>query len=1011
MKVTHDDVASVGQMVAETPRMGTSAGLDRLRRNPSGDDWSVSKFVWRQLRAFTLLTLVSFFSTHVSRLLLPAVREYDAGESFPRTPAFPAAFTAWGPEQSALDLVSDEKIHLLVSEVEDMFDRAFSGYMTHAFPMDDLKPISCSGSNSQGGMAITLLDSLDMLYLMKRDKDLRKAVLFISKSLHFDIDARVHVFEVTIRAVGGLLSGHVLLSENKTMVPWYDGELLDQAVNLADRLMPAFDTPTGVPLAWINLRSGKIPSETTDTCTACAGTMILEFGVLSRLTGNPIYEEKAKNAMRFLFSQRSDKGMVGTGLDTMTGVWSNRAAGVGASIDSYYEYLLKAYLMFGEREYLEMFVELYSSNRAYSALSERVSGMVWPVDVHMVSGRVTNPFISSLGAFWPGMQAIAGQLEDASKLFWHWNVVRKKFGVIPESFTADLTAIHPTMAYYPLRPEHIESGYILYAATRKPEYMAAVAEFHVALREKTASACGYASVGDVPTGRLDDIMESFFLSETLKYLYLLYTKQTNVLNRYVMSTEAHFLPSFPSPGGNEIPSSPGGGGGSAGDGREPPTSCESVCRRLHHKADTYQRIRQRRCDVCLALAKAIPAKQEEARFGWRAAAKHPLKANLPTSAPRALALGSDNDHFLVGVRHFLCAMTYDERTNTADCRVMREVSIEDMSSQSLQMLPPETVMFQLKGQRRREVDTLAKEIVDVLVETKEETTIPAVMGSLGDRFFPGCTTSSDMESLKASWSKEMDAIFVQDFEERIGQSFSVPKSADNNKCHAKEDHADTQDHSASTESTEITSAVTIPRIPSCQTTGRLVLAEPIDACSPLRNPELVRGGILVVQRGNCTFHSKAIHAEAANARAVIIVNGDGPPFVFEPDPQSAAGHPPVTIPCVMIGPSDGRFLMGVGGETEAPVVTLCQPTWNVRVDRAMDVLFGLDATDDPGKTCPQKPSIFSDVTLREDILFQYHSELPLQLDVVFASSFSTLHERMGTASIAPVLDKLAAFYK
>ena len=104
--------------------------------------------------------------------------------------------------------------------------------------------------------------------------------------------------------------------------------------------------------------------------------MILEFGVLSRLTGDPIYEDKARHAMVFIYNQRSVKSMVGTGLSTDTGEWSNPSAGVGASIDSYYEYLLKSYLMFGEKEYLDMFVDLYSSNRAYSALSEAVGGMV-----------------------------------------------------------------------------------------------------------------------------------------------------------------------------------------------------------------------------------------------------------------------------------------------------------------------------------------------------------------------------------------------------------------------------------------------------------------------------------------------------------------------------------------------------------------------------------------------------------------------------------------------------------
>lgn len=191
----------------------------------------------------------------------------------------------------------------LQGEVREMFDFAFGHYSRRAFPLDDLRPMSCSGSNSQGGMAITLLDSMDSLYILGRKKELRKAVLFVSNSLSFDIDARVHVFEVTIRGLGGLLSAHTLLSDDKAqIVPWYRGQLLDKAVELANRLLPAFDTGTGIPLSWINLKKGQVRGDTRVTCTACAGTMLLEFGVLSRLTGDPIYETKARHAVRALYS-------------------------------------------------------------------------------------------------------------------------------------------------------------------------------------------------------------------------------------------------------------------------------------------------------------------------------------------------------------------------------------------------------------------------------------------------------------------------------------------------------------------------------------------------------------------------------------------------------------------------------------------------------------------------------------------------------------------------------------
>ena len=75
-------------------------------------------------------------------------------------------------------------------------------------------------------------------------------------------------------------------------------------MDLADRLMPAFDTPTGVPLSWVNLRKGQVPGDVRATCTACAGTLLLEFGVLSRLVNDSRYEAAARHAVERLFSMR-----------------------------------------------------------------------------------------------------------------------------------------------------------------------------------------------------------------------------------------------------------------------------------------------------------------------------------------------------------------------------------------------------------------------------------------------------------------------------------------------------------------------------------------------------------------------------------------------------------------------------------------------------------------------------------------------------------------------------------
>ena len=138
---------------------------------------------------------------------------------------------------------------------------------------------------------------------------------------------------------------------------WYQGELLNMALDVGYRLLPAFNSTTGLPHPRINLKhgikSGKV-KQIGETCTACAGTMILEFAALSRLSGEAIFEEKAAAAMDVLWGSRHrQSNLVGNVLNINTGDWIRRDSGVGAGIDSYYEYVAKAYVLLGDEKYLD----------------------------------------------------------------------------------------------------------------------------------------------------------------------------------------------------------------------------------------------------------------------------------------------------------------------------------------------------------------------------------------------------------------------------------------------------------------------------------------------------------------------------------------------------------------------------------------------------------------------------------------------------------------------------------
>ncbi|KAA3454539.1 putative alpha-mannosidase I MNS4 [Gossypium australe] len=150
------------------------------------------------------------------------------------------------------------------ADVREMFYHAFDGYMEHAFPLDELRPLSCEGEDTLGGYALTLIDSLDTLALLGDRERFTASVEWIGKNLQFDINKTVSIFETTIRVLGGLLSAHLIASDYATLC------------HIA-----------GIPFGSVNLKYGVDEHESKITSTAGGGTLTLEFGVLSRLTNDP----------------------------------------------------------------------------------------------------------------------------------------------------------------------------------------------------------------------------------------------------------------------------------------------------------------------------------------------------------------------------------------------------------------------------------------------------------------------------------------------------------------------------------------------------------------------------------------------------------------------------------------------------------------------------------------------------------------------------------------------------
>ncbi|XP_013920349.1 PREDICTED: ER degradation-enhancing alpha-mannosidase-like protein 3 [Thamnophis sirtalis] len=372
----------------------------------------------------------------------------------------------------------EEKRHL-GNQVQEMFDHAYSNYMEHAYPADELMPLTCRGrirgqepsrgdvDDALGKFSLTLIDSLDTLVVLNKTKEFEDAVKKVIRDVNLDNDIVVSVFETNIRVLGGLLGGHsvaIMLKEKGEVMQWYNGELLHMAKQLGYKLLPAFNTTSGLPYPRINLKFGLRSPEArtgteTETCTACAGTLILEFAALSRFTGASIFEEYARKALDFLWEKRQrSSNLVGVTINIHTGDWVRKDSGVGAGIDSYYEYLLKAYVLLGDDSFLERF------NTHYDAIMRYISQPPLLLDVHihkpMLNART---WMDSLLAFFPGLQVLKGDIRPAIETHEMLYQVIKKHNFLPEAFTTDFR-VH--WAQHPLRPEFAESTYFLYKVSK-----------------------------------------------------------------------------------------------------------------------------------------------------------------------------------------------------------------------------------------------------------------------------------------------------------------------------------------------------------------------------------------------------------------------------------------------------------------------------------------------------------------------------------------------------------------
>ncbi|CAH8544777.1 unnamed protein product [Schistosoma mattheei] len=422
----------------------------------------------------------------------------------------------------------------LKDRVRKIFYHAYDNYLKYAYPLDELRPLSCDGHDTWGSFSLTLVDALDTLVIMDNVTEFRRAARALLDHLDSEKNVNASVFETNIRVVGGLISAHLLSRRAGFEVEpsWpCSGPLLRQAEVFASKLLPAFDTPTGMPYGTVNFELGGVPrGETTVTCVAGIGTFILEFGALSRLTGDPRYEAVATRALKAMWKYRSSLGLLGNHIDVITGSWTARDATIGSGVDSYFEYLVKGAALFRLPELDSMFREYRL------AIEKHIRHGDWNPMINKDKGGVTMAVFQSLEAFWPGLLALTGDIECARRHLIAYHEIWRKYGFLPEFYSLSDEKAYKGREAYPLRPELIESILYVYRATPR-------------------TPCGFATVSDVTKHTLEDRMESFFLAETTKYLYLLFDENNFIhqLPGEKTSLEGSRLPSglqcYPESGG------------------------------------------------------------------------------------------------------------------------------------------------------------------------------------------------------------------------------------------------------------------------------------------------------------------------------------------------------------------------------------------------------------------------------------------------------------------------------
>ncbi|KUL82573.1 hypothetical protein ZTR_09353 [Talaromyces verruculosus] len=467
---------------------------------------------------------------------------------------------------------------------------------------DEVAPISGQAHDPFGGWAATLVDTLDTLWIMGLKDEFEEAVLAVEK-LDFTTCSleEINLFETTIRYLGGFLGAYDI-SQGKYPI------LLQKAIEIGQMLYNAFDTPNRMPITRWKFKDAKshLPQAAGENVlVAEIGSLTLEFTRLSQLTKDARWFDAIQRIMDVFDEQQEQTKVPGLWPVVVSAKTLNfhefSGFTIGGMADSLYEYLPKQHVLLGggSHQYQTLYLGALASMKNhifFRPMTKDGQDVLLPGDVSWydrdgVARPKIEPKAQHLSCFAGGMVALGAKVfeypEDLSvarKLVdgCIWGYESAPLGIMPEiihtvacenqqdcpwdeskwhrevesSFPENLaeeTILSRHLApgvskiddgRYILRPEAIESIFILYRITGDPIYPEKAWTMFNNIIQHTITDIAHAGLNDctVPNPPKQDRMESFWLAETLKYFYLMFSEPDVVsLDAYVLNTEAHPL--------------------------------------------------------------------------------------------------------------------------------------------------------------------------------------------------------------------------------------------------------------------------------------------------------------------------------------------------------------------------------------------------------------------------------------------------------------------------------------